>query len=307
VFADIVPLGQPIAQTQFYVLDSAGQLAPLGVPGELFIGGAGLARGYLHRPDLTAERFVPDPWSQSPGARLYRTGDRVRYRADGSLEYLGRADFQVKLRGYRIELGEIEAVLAQQPGVAQAVVTFREEAPGDQRLVAYIVPEPDAPHLLPADLRQAIQARLPEYMIPGAIVLLATLPLTPNGKVDRRALPAPERAEDLERAVAPRTPTEARLADLWAQVLKLERVSIHDNFFALGGHSLLATQLLAHISETFQVSLPLRSLFETPTVAGFALLVEQQATGRPPETATTRPLVRGVRYGGLVQKSTPSR
>ncbi len=303
----VVPLGQPIANTQFYVLDEYGQVVPPGVPGELYIGGAGLARGYLRRPELTAERFVPHPWSAFPGARLYRTGDRVRWRADGRLEYLGRVDFQVKLRGYRIELGEIETILAAQPGVAQAVVALRADLPEDQRLVAYVVPAPEAARPTPAELREAVQTHLPEYMVPSAYVMLERLPLTPNGKVDRRALPATEwSAERAAGYVAPRTTTEAQLASLWAQTLGVEQVGVYDNFFALGGHSLLATQLLARLFETCQVRLPLRAIFEAPTIAALALLLEQSLQTQAPTTKQVAiPLARGARYGGLARKPAP--
>jgi amino acid adenylation domain-containing protein len=304
-----VPLGTPVANTQFYVLDPASNLVPLGVPGELYIGGAGLARGYLRRPDLTAERFVPDSFGSQPGARLYRTGDRVRYRADGTLEYLGRLDFQVKLRGFRIELGEIETILAQQPGVSQAVALVREDTPGDQRLVAYILPEAGQEIPIGSTLRQALQAHLPEYMLPAAYVAVERWPLTPNGKIDRRALPPPEWTTQPEAGyAAPRTPTEAQLAEVWTEVLRLERIGIHDNFFALGGHSLLATQLLAQISATFQREVPLRALFEAPTIASLAPLLEQQEAGHAQESMpTARPLVRGARYGLLAPRSAPIR
>jgi amino acid adenylation domain-containing protein len=294
-----VPLGHPLANTRLYILDPYGHLAPTGVPGELCIAGAGLARGYLGRPDLTAERFLPDPFSSIPGARLYRTGDQVRLRADGTLEYLGRLDFQVKLRGYRIELGEIERVLTEQPDVAQAVVVLRAAPAGDQRLVAYVVPATSAAPPTPSQLRQALQQRLPEYMLPAAFVPLAALPLTPNGKLDRRALPAPEWTEQsVSTYEAPGTPTETRLAALWAQVLGVEQVGRHDNFFFLGGHSLLATQLMAQLLDSFQVSLPLRTLFEAPTLAAFAARLDQLAA-QPSSTSSssTVPLARGARFG----------
>ncbi len=273
----VVPLGQPIANTQFYVLDEYGQVVPPGVPGELYIGGVGLARGYLGRPELTAERFVPHPFSREPGARLYRTGDRVRWRAEGRLEYLGRLDLQVKLRGYRIELGEIEAVLEAQPGVEQAVVVVREVAPEEQRLVAYVVPKAGGEVPTSQALREGVQAQVPEYMVPSAYEVLERLPLTPNGKVDRRALPEPAWAEPAEGGyVAPRTPTEERLVAIWAEVLHVERVGVQDNFFALGGHSLLGVQLMQRIAEAFHVTLPMRTLFEAPTISELALAVEQR-------------------------------
>ncbi|MFL5539298.1 MAG: amino acid adenylation domain-containing protein, partial [Longimicrobiaceae bacterium] len=263
-------IGRPISNTRAYVLGAALLPLPVGVAGELYLGGRGLARGYLGRPGLTAERFVPDPFSSAPGARLYRTGDRARWRADGTLEYLGRLDTQVKVRGFRIELGEVEAALRRSPGVTDCVVVAREHAPGDRRLVAYVVGgvETDA---LRAHLRQS----LPEYMVPFAFVSLDRLPLTPNGKLDRKALPAPEYAADADRYVAPRTPTEEALAGIWAEVLRLERVGVEESFFEVGGHSLLATQVVSRVRAVFGVELPLRALFETPTVAGLAPQVER--------------------------------
>jgi acyl-coenzyme A synthetase/AMP-(fatty) acid ligase/acyl carrier protein len=270
-----VPIGRPIANTRTYVLDRHLRPVPVGVPGELYIGGDGLARGYLGRPGLTAERFVPDPLSQLPGARLYRTGDRARYRSDGTLEFLGRLDHQVKIRGFRVEPGEIAATLAQHPDVRDGIVVAREDSTGDRRLVAYIVPAAEA--LAPGvdQLRGFLQARLPEHMIPSAFVVLDALPLTPSGKVDRRALPAPDQTRaGLEALVTPRTPVEEAIAEIWMAVLKLERVGVHDNFFALGGHSLLATQVVARLRAAFGLELPLRALFETPTVGGLAERIE---------------------------------
>jgi surfactin family lipopeptide synthetase A len=276
-----VPIGRPIANTQLYILDPMLQPVPIGVPGELYIGGDGLARGYLNRPDLTAEKFIPNPFGSEPGARLYKTGDLARHRPDGNLEFLGRLDHQVKLRGFRIELGEIEAVLGGHPAVREAVVVVREDVPGDVRLVAFVVSdrEPAPPS---RELRAFLQAKLPDYMIPSVFIRLDALPLTPNGKVDRRALPAPDQARPApeDAFVAPRTPVEEELARIWAQVLGLERVGIHDNFFALGGHSLLATRVVSRLRDTFHTELPLRSLFEAPTVAGLALTIAQrQAEG----------------------------
>ena len=276
-----VAIGRPIANTQIYVLDRMGQPVPIGVAGELHIGGAGLARGYLNRPELTAEKFIVNPFTVGPGARLYKTGDRACYRTDGKIKYLGRSDNQVKLRGHRIELGEIEAVLSGLWAVHEAVVLAREDVPGDKRIVAYVVASQEAP-LKTSELSSFLKQKLPEYMIPSAFVLLDALPLTPNGKVDRRALPAPDQARpQLEEAfVAPRSPIEEAVAGIWSHVLGLERIGIHDSFFELGGHSLLATQIVSALRKTFQVELPLRSLFETPTVAGLAAAIQESKAGK---------------------------
>jgi amino acid adenylation domain-containing protein len=269
---DPLSIGRPIANTTTYVLDEHLRPQPVGVPGELFIGGVGVARGYLNRPALTAERFVPDPFAATPGARLYRTGDLARWRADGTLEFLGRRDHQVKIRGFRIECGEVEAALGAHPAVAQALVLAREDRPGDRRLVAYVVPAGADPGA--AALRAHLRERLPDYMVPSAFVTLEAFPLTPNGKVDRAALPVPEGRVDLATAVAPRTPAEEAVAAIWAEVLGVESVGVEDNFFDLGGHSLLATQVVSRIRAAFEVDLPLRDLFDNPTVAALARIVE---------------------------------
>ncbi|MEH2136767.1 non-ribosomal peptide synthase/polyketide synthase [Nostoc sp.] len=278
------PIGRPIANTQIYILDKYLQPVPLGIPGELHIGGVSLARGYLNRPELTEEKFIPNPFGRSRGAeeqrsrggeRLYKTGDLARYLPDGNIEYLGRIDRQVKIRGFRIELGEIEAVLSQYKHIQASCAIAREDTPGDKRLVAYIVPQPEQTPTVNV-LRQFLKSKLPEYMVPSAIVILESLPLTPNGKVDRRALPAPEPSSELlEKYVAPRTPIEEILALIWQQVLKVELVGRHDNFFELGGHSLLATQLISRVRTSLKVELPLRSLFATPTVAELASSIQQ--------------------------------
>jgi amino acid adenylation domain-containing protein len=269
------PIGCPIANTAIYILDQNLNPVPIGVTGELYIGGRCLARGYLNRPDLTAEKFVMNPFNDDPSARLYKTGDLARYLPDGNIEFLGRNDHQVKIRGFRIELGEIEAVLEQHAAVRDAVVLAREDVSGDKRLVGYIVPNQE-PTPTPHDLRSYLKEKLPEYMVPSAFVFLESLLLTPNGKVDRRALPAPDenRPELKEAFVKPRTPVEELLAGIWAEVLKLEKVGIHDNFFDLGGHSLLGTKLIAQIQKDFQTDLPLRFLFESPTIAGLAARIE---------------------------------
>ncbi|HEX7239719.1 MAG TPA: amino acid adenylation domain-containing protein, partial [Longimicrobiaceae bacterium] len=262
------PLGRPVPGVRAGVVDAEGRPLPAGVPGELLVGGAGVARGYLGRPDLTAERFVPDELSGEAGARAYRTGDRARRGADGTLEFLGRMDQQVKVRGFRIEPGEVEAVLAAHPSVREAVVTAREDAPGERRLVGYVTG--CGTGISTDDLRAHARERLPEHMVPSAFVVLEALPLTPGGKIDRRALPAPERGADPTAYVAPRTPVEEVLAEIVAEVLGLERVGVEDGFFDVGGHSLLATRVLARIRRAFGVDLPMRALFESPTVAGLA-------------------------------------
>jgi amino acid adenylation domain-containing protein len=268
-----VPLGRPIANTQIYLLDRACRPVPVGTPGELHIGGTGVTRGYLNRPNLTAERFIPDPFSSTPGCRLYKTGDLACYRADGTLECLGRLDHQVKIRGFRIELGEIETQLARHPKVRDVVVVAREDRPGDRRLTAYVVGRDVAPDS--AELREFLLEILPEFMVPSAFVFMPALPLTPNNKIDRKALPRP----DADRPAAPagpvpRTATEEILAAIWAEVLGVTQVGMHDRFFDLGGHSLLATQVMSRLRSIFQVEVPLRALFEGPTVAELAKTVE---------------------------------
>ncbi|MFN6530351.1 condensation domain-containing protein, partial [Nostoc sp. ChiSLP03a] len=288
-------IGRPIPDLQVYILDEYFQPVPIGVPGEMYVGGAGVTRGYLNRPELTAERFISNPFDNSK--KLYKTGDLARYLPDGELEYLGRIDNQVKIRGFRIELGEIEALLASYPAIWESIVAVREDEPGDKRLVAYVVPQKEQSPTVP-ELRQFLKAKLPEYMMPSAIVLLESLPLTSNGKVDRRALPTHELDSTLrELYVAPRTPTEEMLAQIWAQVLKLEQVGIHDNFFELGGHSLLATQLLSRIRNIFNVELPLRELFAASTVAELAQSIGQLL--QQDSEITSPPLLRRTRDAEL--------
>jgi amino acid adenylation domain-containing protein len=279
-----VPIGYPIANTQLYILDQQLNQVPVGIPGELHIAGVQLARGYLNQPQLTASKFIPNPFdniyntnaARTKFNRLYKTGDRARYLPDGSIEYLGRLDYQVKLRGFRIELGEIEAILAKHPAIREVVLMAREDAPGNKRLVAYIVPKPGY-LIIPDDVRTFLKEQLPEYMIPSAFVSLETMPLTPNGKVNRKALPIPEQVQQDKEGtfIAPRTPVEEIIANIWCQILFIEKVSIHDNFFDLGGNSLLATQLISRLRQFLEVELPLRSVFEAPTVAELALIISQ--------------------------------
>jgi amino acid adenylation domain-containing protein len=270
----VIPIGRPINNVQVYLLDKHQQPVPVGVAGQLHVTGTGLGRGYLNRPELTAEKFIPNPFSQEPGARMYKTGDLVRYRPDRNIEFLGRLDHQVKVRGFRIELGEIEAVLGQHAAVQEVVVLARQDTPGDPRLVAYVVPKPEAAPAI-HDLRRSLKQRLPDYMVPSAFVMLEAMPLTPSGKVDRRALPAPQRPERQPGFVAARTPTEEILASLWSEVLGLGPVGVQDNFFELGGHSLLATKLMSRLRQTFQLDLPLRALFEEPTIAELSETIEK--------------------------------
>ena len=270
-----VPIGRPIANTRVYVLNESLEPVPVGVAGELFIGGAGLARGYVNRPELTAEKFIPNPFDPKPGARLYRTGDLCRWLADGNLEFLGRLDNQVKLRGFRIELGEIELVLNRHACVSQSVAVLREDYPGDKRLVTYFVPASGL-KVNREDLRSHVQGELPDYMVPSAFMELSELPLTVSGKINRRELPRPEldRTLTVGEYTAPRTPLEVELAAIWKEILGLEQVGIHDNFFDLGGHSLLATRLMSKIRKELDVELPLRILFDSPTIEllGLAIL-----------------------------------
>ena len=287
-----VPIGRPLANTRIFLLDRSLQPVPAGAAGEICIGGEGVTRGYLGRPDLTADRFVPDAWSGEPGARLYRTGDLGRRRPGAPLEFLGRVDHQVKIRGHRIELGEVESVLAACPGVRQSVAVARDGGAGDVRLVAYVVPAGEPPSV--PDLRSFAGARLPEALVPSVFVVLEALPLTPNGKIDRRSLPAPAPSRDAAgEPGTPSTPTEERLAAIWADLLGVERVGPEESFFALGGHSLLAARVLARVRTAFGVELPMRTLFERPTVRAVAAFVDaaERAGGGP----SAPPLVRSPR------------
>jgi len=292
-----VAIGKPIGNMQVYVLDEQMEPQPVGLPGELYLAGAGLGRGYLARPELTAARWVPDPFSATGGDRLYGTGDLVRYRADGNLEFMGRNDHQVKLRGHRIELGEIESALMGHPDVRQAAVLIRDES-----LVAYVSggsggskdkdkdeDEIDGSNLNADDLRQSLRAKLPEYMVPSAFVMLNELPLTPSGKTDRRALPAIPVVRDAAQYVAPAGDVEERLCEVWADVLKLKQVGVEDNFFDLGGHSLLATQVMSRVQQIFPVKLRLRVIFRTPTVRGLAQEIESAMRSDAANPHETKP------------------
>jgi amino acid adenylation domain-containing protein len=312
-----VLIGRPIANTQIYILDSQLQPVPVGVHGELYIGGDGLARGHLNRPELTAEKFVANPFSNQPGARLYRTGDRARYRADGNIEFLGRGDNQVKIRGYRIELGEIETILNQHPAVKDNAVVGRERGPsGEKSLVGYVVLRQQLVSSV-TELRSFLKKKLPEYMIPSEFLTLDALPLTPNGKIDRNALPLPDgrRPQLTQGFIAPRTEIEELVAQVWREVLKVENVSVYDNFFELGGHSLLATRVIARLRTNFNIDLPLRKLFELPTVAALAEHVDflsrnKSGVSVPPIVSVPRdrpiPLSFSQRRLWFLQKVDPS-
>lgn len=288
----ILPIGRPVTGTEIYLLDEQMQPVPIGVSGELYIGsklhGVGMARGYYQRPDLTAERFVPNPWSTEPGARLYRTGDLARYRGDGAIEYLGRVDFQVKLRGFRIEPGEIETVLLQLPGIQQVIVLVHKDASGNEFLVAYLVSDQEP--VMNETLRTALKEVLPDYMIPTAFVYVDEFPLTINSKIDRKALPAPDLSSEHDNPfVAPRDPMEEMLALIWINLLNIEQISVFDNFFEIGGNSLLAMQVVSHIRQTLQIDVTILNLFGTPTVAGLSRYLNDQIQAK--EVTTVPALV----------------
>jgi amino acid adenylation domain-containing protein len=288
-----VPIGRPIDNTQVYLLDRNLQPVPIGAAGELYTGGDGLAHGYLGNPEMTAEKFIPNPFG-APGTRLYRTGDLARYLPDGNIVFLGRLDFQVKIRGFRIELGEIQSALELLPAVSQSIVIAHQDSSGDKRLVAYLLTHQS---ISIAEIRDALRQRLPDYMIPSVFIILEAMPLTPNGKIDRQALPAPPTARDAleDSYTPPRTQVEEMLAHIWAQVLGLDRVGIDDNFFSIGGHSLLATRAMSRINSSFQIDLPLRRLFELPTIAELAEAIDAaKAAQSQPRLPDIVPLAREV-------------
>lgn len=274
-----VPIGRPIANTQVYLLDKRLEPVPVGVPGELYIGGVGVSRGYWNRPDLTAAAFIPDPYGPKPGGRLYRTGDVARHDSDGVLEFMGRVDHQVKIRGHRIEMEEIEGALCELEVVQNAVVTVRERAGEDKRLVGYIIPRIGS-QPTSATLRAALSAHLPDHMIPTTFVLLERFPLTPNGKVDRRALPDIGQVPALMEAAhaSPASPTEEHIIQIWKEVLAIDQLTVTDNFFDLGGHSLLAIQVVSRLNEVFKKEFSVAALFESPTIAKLATLIDSQST-----------------------------
>ena len=275
-----VPIGRPAPNVRIFILDAEFRPAPIGCEGEIYIAGEGLTSGYLNRPELNAAKFVESPFD--PGTRLYKTGDLGRFLIDGTIEFLGRIDDQVKIRGYRIELGEIEAALLDHPSIKEAVVLAREDSPGEKRLVGYLNVA-DGGTTLP-DLKQYLQTRLPQFMIPAKFAFISSFPQTPNGKVDRKALPAPEELEKAEarRYVAPRNGDEEALAKIWADVLKMEKVGIEENFFDLGGHSLLAIQVIARVRDALKVEVPMRVFFDAPTVEGMAAALERCRLSKPP-------------------------
>jgi amino acid adenylation domain-containing protein len=305
----VLPIGKPIANTNIYILDKYNRPAPIGIPGELHIGGKGLARGYLNRPELTAKKFIKDPFSSEPGASLYKTGDLARYLSDGNIEFLGRIDNQVKIRGFRIELGEIESALTSHPGIKEAVVIARADETGNKKLIAYVVPFSDEtgsqkstnisnPNIqqqaknssLPAagELRKFLKSSLPDYMLPTSFVFIDKLPLTPNGKVDCNALPAPEKSSFNEHYTAPRDTVERQLVLIWESLFSVSPIGIDDNFFELGGHSLLSVRLTAEIEKVFGNRFPIRRIFERPTISGIAAVLRKDAA--EPEFSSLVPI-----------------
>jgi acyl-coenzyme A synthetase/AMP-(fatty) acid ligase/acyl carrier protein len=274
-----IPIGRAIANTYLYILNEQLQPVPIGVSGELYVGGIGVGRGYLNNSERTVQVFISNPFVQEPGSRIYKTGDKARYLSDGNIEFLGRIDDQVKIRGYRIELGEIEAILGQQPGVKECVVIVREDQPNDVRLVAYIVPDKKLdPQNLPSLLRHLLKQKLPEYMVPSTFVILESLPLTPNGKVDRRTLPVPDKSSFAREAnfIPARNYLELKLTSIWEVCLDIHPIGVQDNFFEIGGHSLLALNIMAQIQEQLGKNLPLATLLNNPTIEQLASIISQQ-------------------------------
>ncbi len=290
-----IPIGKTTANNRHYILDLHGNIVPIGVAGELHIGGPALANGYLNRPGLTAERFIPDPFSEIPGARMYRSGDLVRFLHDGSVEFLGRIDHQVKIRGLRIELGEIESVLTMHPSVREAIVVVDESQKDNQYLVAYMILNTASAPLNTDELRRFLREKLPSYMVPSVFITIEAWPLTSSGKIDRRALPKPDGALAgvKDTYIAPRTPIEEKLVEIWQFVLKREQIGVRDDFFMLGGHSLLATQVVSRIRQTFGVELPLTVFFDKSTVEALAQIIGERQVQEP--TDTSSPIMRRKR------------
>jgi long-subunit acyl-CoA synthetase (AMP-forming) len=295
-----ISIGTPIANTQVYVLDKFRRPVPTGMPGELHIGGDGVARGYLNRPELTADRFVRNPFSDRPDARMYATGDLASFRPDGTMDFIGRADFQVKVRGYRIELGEIESVIEAQPGILEAAVIVKADDAADQRLVAFMVPR-DGVAAQTAELRSALRAKLPEYMIPNEFVTLLEMPRTANGKLDRKALQAirPEPVRQVTADALPQSETEKLIVDSWRKTLKLEHVGVNDNFFDLGGHSLLVVQLHNELKQRFSSPLSLTDLYQYPTVRSLSEYIASGSGGEALQKSASR----GARRRALRKRS----
>jgi acyl-coenzyme A synthetase/AMP-(fatty) acid ligase len=275
---ELPSIGEPIENARIYILDHRAQIAPIAVVGEIYIGGAAVARGYLNRPELTAERFLKDPFGADPEGRMYRTGDLGRWRADGSIEYLGRNDHQVKIRGFRIELGEIESHLTRHAHVKEAVVLAREDSPGEKRLVAYVTArDPSISSVLGAEsLRAHLKAALPDHMVPSAFVVLEAFPLSPNGKLDRRALPSPQSGAYVSRAYEPpQGQVEEILAGIWSEILKIQKIGRHDNFFELGGHSLLGMKMIVEVARMLRIQPPVLTIFQHPTIRKMGLRLEE--------------------------------
>jgi len=304
VFDGAISIGRPIANTQIYLLDPNLQLVPVGYPGEICIGGDGVVRGYLNRPDLTAQKFILNPFSEDPESRLYRTGDLALYRSDGRIEFLGRMDDQVKIRGHRIELAEIEAILGQHSRVRECAVVARVDLSGDKKVIAYVALRVDAARD-PRELRNYLATKLPDFMVPSLFVFLDRLPQTPNGKTDRRALAGLDvvPSTDADRFVAPRTPLEEVLAGIWAELLGVDRVGVKDNFFELGGHSLLAAQLMTRLREVFRIELSLGTIFEEPTVSALAafMIAKEPQPGLMEKTAVILKSIDSMSEGEVLE------
>jgi amino acid adenylation domain-containing protein len=300
---EVPPIGRPLANVQAYILDPALQQVPVGVPGELFIGGMGVARGYLRRSELTAERFVESPLPNARSSRLYKTGDRARWRPDGAIEFLGRTDRQIKLRGFRIEPSEIEALLAQRVDLQEAAVVLREDVPGDKLLVAYVVPRPPAGADLAQELSRWLKERLPEYMVPSAIVVLEKLPLSPSGKIDRRALPPPSEQRSGSMFDVPQSEAERVIVAIWEAVLRRAPIGVHDNFFDIGGHSLRLAEVQSRLQAAFHCEVPMLDLFRRPTIRAMAAHLSGASYPFQDDASLAAPSEHGARQRGARQRA----